>query len=78
MIKEKYQGFKAPKAIPMLPDQLNMLNFNRHTDVIKETGIIPIGLDEEHVQPVYADFNKNKHCMILGQAQKGKTNLVKS
>ncbi|MGX2958102.1 type VII secretion protein EssC [Peribacillus sp. JNUCC 23] len=77
LIKEKYQGFKVPLAIPMLPDQLNMMNFKQYTDAMEETGIIPIGLDEEHVQPVIADFNKNNHCMILGQAQKGKTNLIK-
>ena len=38
---------------------------------------MPIGLHEELVQPVYIDIEKNKHCIVLGQAQKGKTNVLK-
>ena len=42
-----------------------------------QPGLVPVGLDEESVKPVYANFNKTKHCIILGQAQKGKTNVLK-
>ncbi|MBD5028025.1 DUF87 domain-containing protein, partial [Xanthomonas citri pv. citri] len=38
---------------------------------------VPIGLHEETVSPVYFDLGKHKHCLILGQTQRGKTNVLK-
>ncbi|CAM4006563.1 type VII secretion protein EssC [Mesobacillus zeae] len=77
LLKKKYDGFQEPAPVPMLPAELNTVSFARYTDGIAETGVIPIGLDEEMVQPVCVDFVKTKHLMVLGQAQKGKTNLLK-
>ncbi|PLR75551.1 type VII secretion protein EssC [Bacillus sp. V3-13] len=77
LIKEKYEGLKVPEAVPMLPSELTMINFAQYTDGMKQPGMIPIGLDEEFVKPVYMNFVKNKHGLIVGQAQKGKTNVLK-
>src|SRR5699024_3588266 len=38
---------------------------------------LAIGLDEDTVQPVYIDWKKHNHCLIIGDAQKGKTNILK-
>ena len=38
---------------------------------------MPIGLDEENVQPIVLDFTKNRHCLLVGQGQRGKTNMMK-
>ncbi|MDA6131139.1 hypothetical protein OSK38_27715, partial [Escherichia coli] len=59
------------------PAELNTINFTRYTNGAVQPGLVPVGLDEESVKPVYANFNKTKHCIILGQAQKGKTNVLK-
>ncbi|WP_282033614.1 type VII secretion protein EssC [Metabacillus indicus] len=77
MLKEKYSGAKLPRPIPMLPAELSMVNFTQFTDGSQKTGVIPIGLDEEHVQPVSINLAKTKHCVIIGQTQKGKTNVLK-
>ena len=76
-IKEKYENYKRPNPIPMLPTELTTLNFIAYLDDTQQAGKLPIGLDEELVQPVYIDLVKNKHCLVLGQAQKGKTNVLK-
>src|SRR5699024_12732412 len=35
------------------------------------------GLDEDSVQSVNIDRKRHNHCLILGDAQKGKTNMLK-
>ncbi|PLR96524.1 type VII secretion protein EssC [Bacillus sp. T33-2] len=77
-LKEKYAGFREPGPVPMLPAELNVLSFAEYTGGFTRPGLIPIGLDEEFVKPVFIDFVKGKHCMVLGQAQKGKTNVLKA
>ncbi|WP_282142496.1 type VII secretion protein EssC [Cytobacillus oceanisediminis] len=76
-LKEKYKDCRQPEEVPMLPAELNTINFTRYTTGVTQPGLVPVGLDEESVKPVYANFNKTKHCIILGQAQKGKTNVLK-
>ncbi|MGM0875218.1 MAG: type VII secretion protein EssC [Bacillota bacterium] len=74
-IREAYSNVKKPASVPMLPIELTIINFAFYTE--KKNGLLPIGLDEENVTPVYVDFSKTKHCIVLGQAQKGKTNSLK-
>mgnify|MGYP005831443661 FL=1 len=61
----------------MLPSDLNVINFAKYTEGKLKKSLVPIGLDEEYVQPVFINFEKYKHCMVVGQAQKGKTNVMK-
>ncbi|WP_301107148.1 type VII secretion protein EssC [Sporosarcina sp.] len=75
-IKEKYKEYKSATAIPMLPLELTTDNFEAYIDSTQQNGQIPIGLDEEIVEPVTVDFIKNNHCLLIGQ-QRGKTNLLK-
>lgn len=37
-----------------------------------------MGLDEETVEPVYFNLEKNKHCLIMGQTQRGKQTSSRS
>ncbi|KMJ58373.1 cell division protein FtsK [Bacillus sp. LL01] len=76
-MKEKYSEYKEPQPVPMLPSDLNVINFVKYAKGKQKDGLVPIGLDEELVQPVYINFDKYKHCMIVAQAQKGKTNVIK-
>jgi len=76
-LKVKYEGMSRPKSIPMLPKKLVIHEFLTNVShTINET-VIPLGLDEETVSPVYLNLAKNRHCIIIGQSQKGKTNLLK-
>jgi len=77
LLKEKYKGLMSPDPVPMLPTELTMVNFTQYTDSVRKEGLLPVGLDEELVKPVYVNFKKTKHCLVLGQAQKGKTNVLK-
>ncbi|MDQ0230843.1 type VII secretion protein EssC [Metabacillus malikii] len=74
-LKAVYAESEKPAPIPMLPVELTITNFSEY--VKEKSEQFPIGLDEEHVTPVYVNFNKTKHFIILGQAQRGKTNALK-
>lgn len=74
-LKKQYENTAKPTPVPMLPTELTIVNFASY--ISKKNGLLPIGLDEENVTPVYVNFQKTKHCIILGQAQKGKTNSLK-
>ncbi|KMK95778.1 type VII secretion protein EssC [Rossellomorea marisflavi] len=76
-LREKYSGMTLPEPVPMLPTELTMVNFTQYTDQTQRQGLLPVGLNEETVKPVYVNFQKTKHCLVLGQAQKGKTNVLK-
>ncbi|PIB47186.1 hypothetical protein AOA57_20775, partial [Pseudomonas sp. 2588-5] len=45
--------------------------------MIEQPHQLAIGLDEATVEPVYMDMKINRHCLIMGDAQKGKTNILK-
>lgn len=77
ILKEKYHDVEQPRPIPMLASKLTFEGFHKEYMIRKQNGIVPIGLDEEFVQPVNLDFMTNKHCLIFGQSQKGKTNVLK-
>ncbi len=76
-LKVKYAGHIVPNQIPMLPTDLTLTQFEKFVGHLQQQHLFPIGLDEEFVQPVAINLLNNKHCMVLGQAQKGKTNLLK-
>lgn len=76
-LKEQYAHYQLPAPIPMLPTDLTIRNFKNYLVNDGAKWLIPIGLDEESVQPVSINFDSLKHCLVLGLAQKGKTNVLK-
>lgn len=76
-IADRYEGMRKPAPVPMLPLELSVSQFMRDYPLQPERGMIPMGLDEETVEPVYFNLEKNKHCLVMGQTQRGKTNVVK-
>ncbi|MDA1476265.1 type VII secretion protein EssC [Bacillus changyiensis] len=76
-IADRYQGMRKPAPVPMLPLELSVTQFMRDYPLQSERGLIPLGLDEESVEPVYFNLEKMKHCLVMGQTQRGKTNIVK-
>ncbi|KXZ17785.1 type VII secretion protein EssC [Bacillus nakamurai] len=76
-LAERHAGKPGPVPIPMLPDMLSAKEFSLRLGSDREPFRIPVGLHEEKVSPVYFDLGKHKHCLILGQTQRGKTNVMK-
>jgi len=76
-IKDKYTDAKKPISIPMLPRQLEFIAFHENYHVVDKSHQLAIGLDEDSVQPVYLDWQANRHCLVLGDPQRGKTNVIK-
>ena len=79
-MKDKYKNAVLPSPIPMLPAQLTSTSFE---ELMKDTDrtcchLFPVGLEEEFVQPISINLRSTKHCLILGKAQKGKTNILKN
>ncbi|WP_226527779.1 type VII secretion protein EssC [Metabacillus niabensis] len=75
-LKDDYIHVEKPAPVPMLPTELTMANFAAYIE--GKEGLLPIGLHEETVKPVYVNLTRSKHCLVLGQAQKGKTNTLKT
>ncbi|QHZ45760.1 MULTISPECIES: type VII secretion protein EssC [unclassified Bacillus (in: firmicutes)] len=76
-IAERFKDMRKPAPVPMLPLELSVTQLMRDYPLQPERGLIPMGLDEESVEPVYFNLEKNKHCLIMGQTQRGKTNVIK-
>ncbi len=78
-LKGRYEDAVLPSPIPMLPAQLTQESFKDYiVQTSKSRTMFPIGLEEEFVQPISVNLQSNRHCLILGQAQKGKTNILKN
>ncbi len=53
-------------------------NWPNHIPAESRTWRFPIGIAESSLAPVYLDFNRCLHCVIIGDAQAGKTSLLRS
>jgi S-DNA-T family DNA segregation ATPase FtsK/SpoIIIE len=76
-LHNQYVEVETPMPIPMLPFELTSDGFKTYIDTENKNGVVAIGLDEEIVCPVLIDFRKNKHLLLVGPAQRGKTNTLK-
>ncbi|TKD69203.1 type VII secretion protein EssC [Pseudalkalibacillus hwajinpoensis] len=76
-LQEKYRDATKPEPIPMLPTDLTLETFHSYMQTSRSVNDYPIGLHEETVKPVYLSFAQTSHCLVLGQAQKGKTNIMR-
>ncbi|GGA19271.1 type VII secretion protein EssC [Psychrobacillus lasiicapitis] len=76
-LQDKYRGEVLPSPIAMLPLELTSIHFAAYLEPKLKDGLVPIGLDEETVLPISIDFKKNRHCLLVGQVQRGKTNTLK-
>ncbi|CAM3251048.1 type VII secretion protein EssC [Filibacter tadaridae] len=77
LTEEQFKGEDIPDSIPMLPLELTSFNFPSFIEANQNNGSVPLGLDEETVKPVVIDFKKTHHCLLIGQPQRGKTNMLK-
>ncbi|HEX6683106.1 MAG TPA: type VII secretion protein EccCa [Candidatus Limnocylindrales bacterium] len=73
-VREAWPGQPAPQ-VRLLPRMLPVQELKQVSDG-PEPGI-PIGINETHLAPVRLDFAAEGHLMVLGDAQCGKTNLLR-
>jgi ESX secretion system protein EccC len=72
-IGDAWHGPTAPK-VRMLPSRLSVSEL----PPASQTGArVPIGIDEDSLSPVYLDFTHDPHFMAFGDAECGKSNLLR-
>ncbi|MGH3392831.1 MAG: type VII secretion protein EccCa [Actinomadura sp.] len=72
-VSEAWRGPRAPQ-VRMLPDVLAVSSLPSPS----ETGSrIPVGIDEESLQPVFLDFTQDPHFLVIGDTECGKSNLLR-
>ncbi|WP_436493079.1 type VII secretion protein EccCb [Actinokineospora sp. HUAS TT18] len=72
-IDELWHGRKAPK-VRLLPELVSYAELPRRVD----TKLVPIGVDENELAPVYLDFDAEPHFMAFAEGESGKTNLIRA
>ncbi|MGW5053251.1 type VII secretion protein EccCa [Actinokineospora sp. NPDC004072] len=75
-IAGSWRGRTAPK-VRLLPELLpyeDLLAMDNRRD----THMVPIGVDEEDLAPVYLDFDNEPHFMAFADGESGKTNLLRT
>ncbi|SDB95766.1 type VII secretion protein EssC [Shouchella lonarensis] len=75
-LNKKYDGLTLPEEIAMLPTRLTLVDFQKRVPT-KEANRIPIGLNEDTVKPVYVSQNAGAHLLVVGEPQRGKSNVLK-
>jgi S-DNA-T family DNA segregation ATPase FtsK/SpoIIIE len=74
-IAEAWQGPMAPK-LRMLPLMVP------YTDLPEPSArpafAIPLGVDENKLEPVYLDFNQDPHFLMFGEGESGKTSVLRT
>jgi len=74
-ISSAWSGRHAP-PVRLLPDVMpyeELLNQDRKRD----TRLVPIGVDEDELAPVYLDFDADPHFIVFADGESGKTNLLR-
>ncbi|RZQ64090.1 type VII secretion protein EccCa [Amycolatopsis suaedae] len=74
-IKAAWKGRHAP-AVRLLPDMLPYEELLLQ-DKRRDSKLIPIGVNEDDLAPVYLDFNADPHFLCFADGESGKTNLLR-
>ncbi|WP_181777118.1 type VII secretion protein EccCa [Amycolatopsis pittospori] len=74
-IKGAWRGRPAPQ-VRLLPE---MVTYDEvlSIDTKRHTKLVPIGVNEEDLQPIYLDFAADSHFYVFADGESGKTNLLR-
>ncbi|PPK69573.1 type VII secretion protein EccCa [Actinokineospora auranticolor] len=74
-IKSAWRGPTAPRVrlLPELMSYEDLLAIDGHRD----SRLVPIGVDENDLAPVYLDFDAEPHFVAFADGESGKTNLLR-
>ncbi|MGX7824331.1 type VII secretion protein EccCa [Actinokineospora sp. 24-640] len=75
-IKGAWRGRGAPK-VRLLPDLMAYQDLLAQ-DQRRDTKLVPIGVNEDDLAPVYLDFDAEPHFMAFADGESGKTNLLRT
>lgn len=81
-IRQATPGRAAPQ-VRMLPEQLDRGQFVRaigswQGPADRRNVVIPIGINESELAPVFLNFDENPHFLIFGDTECGKTTLLRN
>ncbi len=74
-IKGAWRGRVAPQ-VRLLPELITYEDVLK-LDTARDSKLIPIGVNEEDLQPIYIDFNAEPHFYAFADGESGKTNLLR-
>ncbi len=76
MVKRVAGAWAGPTApdVRLLPSDLP---FSALPQVDMTRAAVPIGLDENTLSPVFADFDAEPHFIVIGDVESGKSNLLR-
>ena len=76
MVKRVAGAWAGPTApdVRLLPSDLP---FSALPQVDMTRAAVPIGLDENTLSPVFADFDTEPHFIVIGDVESGKSNLLR-
>ncbi|MFE0026315.1 type VII secretion protein EccCa [Amycolatopsis sp. NPDC059021] len=74
-IKGAWRGRPAPQ-VRLLPEMVTYDEVLR-LDSKRATKLVPIGVNEEDLQPIYLDFDAEPHFFAFADGESGKTNLLR-
>ncbi|MCP2336732.1 type VII secretion protein EccCa [Actinomadura rupiterrae] len=71
-IADAWDGPSAPR-VRMLPDELPVAALPEPEGALR----VPLGVEERELEPFWHDFSATPHLMVVGDAESGKTNLMR-
>ncbi|MBE8525091.1 type VII secretion protein EccCa [Amycolatopsis sp. H6(2020)] len=74
-IKGAWRGRVAPQ-VRLLPELITYEDVLQ-LETARDSKLIPIGVNEEDLQPIYIDFNAEPHFYAFADGESGKTNLLR-
>src|SRR5581483_3743212 len=74
-IADAWQGPAAPK-LRMLP--LMVPYTELPAPAARPNQVVPLGVDETKLEPVYLDFNADPHFLLFGEGESGKTSVLRT
>ncbi|WP_460438017.1 type VII secretion protein EccCa, partial [Amycolatopsis stemonae] len=74
-VKGAWRGRVAPQ-VRLLPEMITYEEVLK-LDSARDSKLVPIGVNEEDLQPIYLDFNAEPHFYAFADGESGKTNLLR-
>jgi len=82
LIAKVTQAWRGPHApsVRLLPDLLPYQQFMAQVEQVRPNRghLVPIGVDEDELAPVYLDFDNDPHFMSLADGESGKTGMLRA
>ncbi|MEU7479345.1 type VII secretion protein EccCa [Lentzea sp. NPDC042327] len=78
-LNQAWQGPRAPQ-VRMLPDVLEHAQLMAQVQQVNPNRghLVPVGVNEDELAPVYFDFDADPHFMALADGESGKTNILRT